>query len=320
MAFGDVLAGLAEASHQHKRPLLEMGHQDRVAKANLFGQLASNPNFSPEQQEWFAKGAIAHLTDEKAAKEWEVKNGNIQVPVEILAKPPAAQPPLPAVQTGPLQGQGIQAPNIPPPLPPPGMTETVMRSPFQPMSGVEKAERGIQAAEPMRAFLAQHGIEEPQAAMLSVGKTPPGASMVPGEVNGNDLPANITTDAYGTPIDRTGGQFYRQEYNKWGQPTGKVFPSITPPQRVQSSIAISPADFAQRRAQGEPFNDQNGTPITEVGPTEALYHVAGPGVPPNTYFKGSQRIATTTADNLVQTRGVFNQAPTGVVGVAQPPT
>ena len=326
MAFGDVLAGMAQASHEHQKTLLSMQHENDVQVAHMLGQMAVDPRFYPAQQQELAKNAIGILTGNVKSKDFfDPKKNTLTLPVELMpGTPQAPQQPQPgALPMGtPGAPLGMQAPQIAPPPAMPAVVE--QRGMMQPMSPEEFEQRKLgiqmQTAQTMSDFLSKYGISPQNAALLALGKQIPGVSMVPGEVNGNDLPLDIKNDAYGQPVDRTGNQLYRQEYNKWGQPTGQVFPSTTPPASVQMGAAISPADFAARRAQGEPFLDQNGQPITEIGPNEALFHLRGVGVPPNTYFRGSQRIGTTTADNLVQTRGALNAQPTGVIGTAVPPT
>jgi hypothetical protein len=41
---------------------------------------------------------------------------------------------------------------------------------------------------------------------------------------GNSVPANVTTDAFGNPIDRSASTSYNSELDQYGNPTGKVFP------------------------------------------------------------------------------------------------
>src|SRR5262249_1753043 len=109
MPFGDVLAGLAKASHEHERTLLQYAHQDRIEPANLLGKLAENPAFAPEQQIEFAKGAMATITGDKAAKEWEGKAGNIQIPVRVLQQAPVP-PPVNIPGTEGIQPSGLNQP------------------------------------------------------------------------------------------------------------------------------------------------------------------------------------------------------------------
>src|SRR5215471_3290517 len=147
MAFGDVLAGLANASYEHQTNLLQMQHQDRVARANMLGQLATNPAFTPEQQIEFAKGSYATLSGDKAAKEWEGKAGNIQIPTRVLQQPPTPPPiSLPGTSGTPaISPEGMPqaataaiAPQmIQPPTPPPQYV-TENRSLWQPMSIEER--------------------------------------------------------------------------------------------------------------------------------------------------------------------------------------
>ena len=95
--FGAILGGFGQAAHENQKTLLDMQHQDRMANARIFEQLANNPNFTPEQQAWFTRGAFAHLAsghDPKLAKQFEIdpKTNTIKIPVSIMTK---TQPPTP---------------------------------------------------------------------------------------------------------------------------------------------------------------------------------------------------------------------------------
>lgn len=176
MAIGDILAGLAEASHAHETNLLTLAHQDRMEKAKLFAELATNPNYTPEQQAWFGKAALAHASGDKEAKQYDIKNGQIQVPVEIMQSKPAPIdiPGSPGQSGADEQGQPRQAvaPILPrsiqPPTPPP---RTEMRDVFQPMSPTETT--NIAASRAGAIAAAQAPAKPPQ---MDVGTFGPDSS------------------------------------------------------------------------------------------------------------------------------------------------
>jgi len=176
LAFGDVLAGMAEASHEHQKTLLSMEHEDRVARAHMLSQLATNPAFAPEQQIEFAKGAFATISGDKSAKEWEGKAGNIQIPTRVLQQPPTPPAinipgsegtPAPISSTGqvgyataPIAPQTIQ-----PPTPPP-QYQTVSRGLWEPMS-IEERQLAAQ-----QAGMSQARIKGMEAGAEAAAKAP----------------------------------------------------------------------------------------------------------------------------------------------------
>lgn len=189
MAIGDILSGVSDAYMSHQSRLLEMAREDKKNKAAMFAKLAENPNFAPEQQAWFGKAALAQF-DDKEAKKYEIKDGNIQVPVEVLSPRPIPIPQSPGTSGVDASGQpqqaqaGIAARTVQPPQPPPQMRDVM-----QPRGMDEQLEISRRAAESQRAT------PVPEPFTLSQGQTrfdPSGNVLATGAVEAPTPPEQFT--------------------------------------------------------------------------------------------------------------------------------
>lgn len=135
MAFGDVLAGLAEAGHEHRKTLLQMDYDKRKDLGEKYFQISQNPQYDEDTQAEALKRALElHTlgTDKKIPK--EIENFSFT----ITPKPPK---PVPTVeQDGTALSPGkyggnVELPSfktgatVQPPTPPPYQT-TMRPMPF----------------------------------------------------------------------------------------------------------------------------------------------------------------------------------------------
>lgn len=136
MAFGDILAGFAEAGHKHRQTLLQLDYEKKKALAEQYGKLAESPDYPEESRREFLNRALqihALAPEKKLPKEWE----NMQITVQ----------PRPGKEINQNVGQPFglfpelspfkeSFKNIPAPIPP-----AEKRSVLEPMSFDEKLRR-----------------------------------------------------------------------------------------------------------------------------------------------------------------------------------
>src|SRR5262245_42012266 len=140
MAFGDVLAGLAEASYKHGQNLLQMDYHKKSELSEMYGKLAQDPNYPAEARQEFLNRAVQIHTlqpGKKLPKEWE----SMQITIQPPRGPNVEQPQAPSTGAAGLPLENV-LPDIQAPLPPP-RTQSVMA----PLSFEDRLAQQLQTAQ-----------------------------------------------------------------------------------------------------------------------------------------------------------------------------
>lgn len=158
MAIGDILAGFAQAGHEHQTNLIDLAYKQRDQLANAYSRLMQDESYPVEARQQFGQAFQDITTSDPFKLPQTIKKYQ---DMKISVTPPRSLRP---VQPGPEVDQhlslppgspgapmGMEVPNIPAPQPPPGLMEE-----YQPPAEM----RSLFAPKPFQDVLNQTRLQE----------------------------------------------------------------------------------------------------------------------------------------------------------------